>query len=60
LHSCVCYATTERNCQIGSGQPDYDFECQLDGLDSGNKITRLYNDVRKQKDLDHTKVDRIA
>ncbi|KAF9308258.1 hypothetical protein BG003_011352, partial [Podila horticola] len=41
-------------------QPDYDFDCQLDGLDLGNKITRLYNDVRKQKDLDHTKVDRIA
>ncbi|KAF9371918.1 hypothetical protein CPB97_001600 [Podila verticillata] len=41
-------------------QPDYNFELQLDGLDLGNKITKLYNDVRKQKDLDHTKVDHIA
>ncbi|KAF9118038.1 hypothetical protein BGW39_001559, partial [Mortierella sp. 14UC] len=41
-------------------QPDYKFVFQLGGLDLGNKITTLYNDVRKQTDLDHTKVDRIA
>ncbi|KAF9948268.1 hypothetical protein BGZ70_002282 [Mortierella alpina] len=41
-------------------QPDYNFVFQLGGLDLGDKITMHYNDVRKQTDLDHTKVDRIA
>ncbi|KAF9915708.1 hypothetical protein FBU30_001782, partial [Linnemannia zychae] len=41
-------------------QPDYDFVFQLGNLDLGEKITMHYNDVRKQTDLDHTKVDRIA
>ncbi|KAG9319511.1 hypothetical protein KVV02_002816 [Mortierella alpina] len=41
-------------------QPDYKFVFQLKDLDLGDKITMHYNDVRKQTDLDHTKVDRIA
>ncbi|KAF9273229.1 hypothetical protein BGZ88_003958 [Linnemannia elongata] len=41
-------------------QPDYNFVFQLGDLDLGDKITMHYNDVRKQTDLDHTKVDRIA
>ncbi|KAF9084655.1 hypothetical protein BGX29_002447, partial [Mortierella sp. GBA35] len=41
-------------------QPDYDFVLQLGSLDLGDRITSLYNGVRKQTGLDHTKVDQIA
>jgi len=41
-------------------QLDYNFVFQLGDLDLGDKITMHYYDVRKQTDLDHTKVDRIA
>ncbi|KAG0052145.1 hypothetical protein BGZ90_006576, partial [Linnemannia elongata] len=41
-------------------QPDYDFILQLGSLDLGDRITSLYNGVRKQTGLDHTKVGQIA